>query len=354
LVKSFGAFTALKSVSMQIEHGEFVAVLGPSGCGKTTMLRLVAGFDTVTAGNITIGETLVSGSGVHVPPEKRGMGIVFQSYALWPHMDVSENVAYALRVQGLSAVEREQRVATALATVGLSELRSRRPATLSGGQRQRVALARCLAAQPGIVLLDEPLANLDVHLRSSMEGEFAAFHKRSGTTMFYITHDQAEAMALADRIAVMDQGKILQMATPSKLYREPRNPVVARFIGAGMVLPARIEGDSFAGRIAVNVQGHRAVVRCQQEMTPAVQGNLCVRAGDMEIVPVYTGKKQSEPDGMKGTVHRGYFQAEVALAGDSHRMIQLHLHEPTQVKQGDMVHVRIKDGWLIPEDENTP
>ncbi len=354
LTKTFGAHAALKNVSMTIENGEFVAVLGPSGCGKTTMLRAVAGFDTVSGGRIAIGDETVSGPGVHVPPEKRRTGIVFQSYALWPHMDVGENVAYALRVQKVGAAEREARVAKALATVGLIDYRSRRPATLSGGQRQRVALARCLAVQPEIVLLDEPLANLDVHLRASMEEEFSAFHTRTGTTMFYITHDQAEAMALADRIAVMDHGQILQMATPSELYREPCNAIVARFIGAGMVLPAHLEGAPAAGRVSIDVLGHRAVVRCRPDTPPAGPVALCVRAADLSLAPLAPGRDQ----GMRGTVHRliyqgGHFTADIALEGVGNS-VQLSLPEPASVKPGDSVQVIVHDGWVIPEPSPAP
>ncbi len=178
----------------------------------------------------------------HVPPERRRIGIVFQSYALWPHMTVAENVAYGLTVAGVRDPERARRVQAALALVELDGFAARRPAALSGGQRQRVALARCLVTEPSLVLLDEPLANLDVHLRAAMEDEFARFHARTGTTMVYITHDQAEAMALADRIAVMDRGRLLQVATPSQLYREPADAIVAGFIGEGMVFPVEVVG----------------------------------------------------------------------------------------------------------------
>ncbi|MGL5448506.1 MAG: ABC transporter ATP-binding protein, partial [Rhabdaerophilum sp.] len=258
VTKRFGTHKAVDQVSMVVEDGEFVAVLGPSGCGKTTLLRLVAGFDTLGEGTITIGDRIVSGPAGHVPPEDRRMGIVFQSYALWPHMSVAENVAYALKVQGVPPALRALRVNSAIETVGLTSFQDRRPASLSGGQRQRVALARCLAMEPTMVLLDEPLANLDVHLRASMEDEFATFHKRTGTTMFYITHDQAEAMALADRIAVMDHGRLLQLATPSLLYREPANEIVARFIGAGMILKARAIAPPSDEHAMVEIRGYRA------------------------------------------------------------------------------------------------
>ncbi len=190
------------------------------------------------------------------------MGIVFQSYALWPHMSVAGNVAYALKVRGMPAAERDKRVAAALSTVGLSDFADRRPASLSGGQRQRVALARCLAMEPSLVLLDEPLSNLDAHLRAAMHAEFAAFHQRAGTTMIYITHDQAEAMALADRIAVMDGGRLLQAAPPSTLYREPANATVARFVGEGLVLPARALDMDGAGRCHVELFGTVIPMRC--------------------------------------------------------------------------------------------
>jgi len=220
VTKSFGGARALDDVTLAVEDGEFLAILGPSGCGKTTLLRLVAGFEMVSEGEIAIGAEILSAPGRHAPPEHRRMGIVFQSYALWPHMSVAENVAYALKVKGMERAERGQRVGAALRSVGLDGFADRRPASLSGGQRQRVALARCLAMEPALVLLDEPLSNLDAHLRAAMHAEFAAFHRRMRTTMIYITHDQAEAMALADRIAVMDKGRLLQAAAPSTLFRE--------------------------------------------------------------------------------------------------------------------------------------
>src|SRR5690606_8838545 len=210
------------------------------GCGKTTLLRMVAGFEKVSDGRIIIGGETMSSSEHSAPPEKRRVGIVFQNYALWPHMTVAENVGYSLRVAKVPRAERDRRVTEALALVNLAGYGDRRPANLSGGQRQRVALARCLVSAPSLVLFDEPLANLDVHLRAAMEDEFADFHKRTGTTIVYITHDQAEAMALADRIAVMDHGRLAQLASPRDLYREPANEMVASFISQGIVLPAKV------------------------------------------------------------------------------------------------------------------
>jgi iron(III) transport system ATP-binding protein len=349
--KAFGNHLALDTVSMEVEDGEFVAVLGPSGCGKTTLLRLVAGFEQLTSGSISLGGRLFSGrqgSGelVHIPPENRRMGIVFQSYALWPHMSVEENVAYALRVQNVPAAERSARVATALETVGLTEFRDRRPALLSGGQRQRVALARCLAMQPQMVLLDEPLANLDVHLRAAMADEFARFHKKTATTMVYITHDQAEAMALADRIAVMDEGKLLQLAAPSKLYREPANETVARFIGAGLVLPARRRGAPAVGTVSVDVYGHQAIVRCATGEPLSADIKLCIRATDLSASRTKQGTLAGR---VKRLIYQGgHFLADVTLQAAPDITVSLMLPEPAEYAEGDSIGVSIKDGWCLP------
>jgi iron(III) transport system ATP-binding protein len=198
ITRRFGPLAAVDGVDLRIAAGEFFAVLGPSGCGKSTLLRLIAGLETADAGTIAIAGRAMAGPGLHVPPEARGVGVVFQSYALWPHMTVRENVAFPVP----RGPDRAARVDRCLAMVELGAFADRRPADLSGGQRQRVALARCLAQEAGTILMDEPLANLDPHLRAAMEEELAAFHRRSGATTLYITHDQAEAMALADRVAI--------------------------------------------------------------------------------------------------------------------------------------------------------
>ena len=258
--KHFGGTPALRSITTRIADGEFVALLGPSGCGKSTLLRLLAGFETPTRGAISIGaqEVANAATGQSVPPEARNIGFVFQSYALWPHMTVWRNVSYPLEVRGLSKQARAEQTARALEATGLTGFEARMPSDLSGGQRQRVALARCLVSDPQAVLLDEPLANLDVALRAAMQEVFLDFHARTQATMIYVTHDQAEAMAMADRIAVMDQGQIAQFDTPQALYARPRSRFVAGFVGEGTVLPldgvrqdkdglvAQLNGASFA------------------------------------------------------------------------------------------------------------
>ncbi len=245
LHKAYGSTAVVKGVSLSIASGEFLALLGPSGCGKTTTLRMVAGLETPDAGTITIAGQLVDGPGVCVPPERRRLGMVFQSYAVWPHRSVEENVAYPLQRQGVAAGELAGRVKEALDWVRLGAFAARMPSQLSGGQLQRVAIARALVASPRVLLLDEPLSNLDAGLREELRGEIAALRARLGTTMIFVTHDQAEALALADRVAVMNRGVIEQVDAPELIYREPATPYVAGFVGGANRLEGRVEGGAF-------------------------------------------------------------------------------------------------------------
>ncbi|WP_395446368.1 ABC transporter ATP-binding protein (plasmid) [Aminobacter sp. UC22_36] len=346
VTKTFGDFDAVKDVSIDVRDGEFLAVLGPSGCGKTTLLRLVAGFENVTSGDIRIGNEIVSTADGCVPPEKRRVGIVFQNYALWPHMTVAENIGYSLKVAKVDAETRKRRVDDAMALVDLKGFGDRRPANLSGGQRQRVALARCLVAAPSLVLFDEPLANLDVHLRAAMEDEFAAFHKRTGTTIVYITHDQAEAMALADRIAVMDNGRLAQLAAPRELYSEPANEMVASFISEGIVIPAQVLSPAESGHIRVGVLGQEIVVRCREGERPRDNAKICCRA------PEISAAAAGEP-GIDGTVRRAVYKGGVArieFAPDADPSVTLHFEQPdpNPFEAGAKARVRIASGWLIP------
>jgi iron(III) transport system ATP-binding protein len=228
--------TAVDNVSLSIGQGEFVTLLGPSGCGKTTTLRLVAGFEFPTAGRI-----LLDGRDIaHVPPDKRGMAMVFQSYALFPHMSVFENIAYGLRLRHWPKAEIERTVGEMMALVNLSGLEHRRPASLSGGQQQRVALARAMAVRPKVLLFDEPLSNLDAKLRVALRAEIRRLQKQLGITSIYVTHDQAEAMSLSDRVVVMNAGRVEQASAPAELYARPATRFVADFIGRANFLDVTV------------------------------------------------------------------------------------------------------------------
>ena len=243
--KRFGDVTAVNDFDLTVKDGEFVSLLGPSGCGKTTSLRMIAGFERATEGEIYIGDHCVSSStkNTFVPPEKRDIGMVFQSYAVWPHMTVTENVAYPLKIQKVPKEERAARVAEMLKMVHLDEYASRYPHQLSGGQQQRVALARALVMRPGLLLLDEPLSNLDAKLRESMRFEISSIQKELGITVIYVTHDQSEAMTMSDRVVVMSRGVIQQIGTPYEIYRNPANKMVADFIGLVNFVEGEVQGD---------------------------------------------------------------------------------------------------------------
>jgi iron(III) transport system ATP-binding protein len=237
----YGGTAVLDDINLDIERGEFFAFLGPSGSGKTTLLRLIAGFGVPAQGRIVIGERDVTA----LPPWNRNVGMVFQSYALWPHMTVARNVAFGLERRSLRRAEITRRVDAALELVGLSEYAQRRPAQLSGGQQQRVALARTIVIEPEVLLLDEPLSNLDARLRVEMRAELRTLQRKLGLTAIYVTHDQEEANAIADRIAVLDQGRIQQIGTPAELYDSPANRFVATFLGTANLIEGRIIGGRF-------------------------------------------------------------------------------------------------------------
>ncbi|HOB43560.1 MAG TPA: ABC transporter ATP-binding protein [Limnochordia bacterium] len=245
VTKAFGDVVVLKDFHETIQDKEFVTLLGPSGCGKTTMLRMIAGFEKPTSGLIKIGDRVVSGNGTFVPPEKRGIGMVFQSYAVWPHMNVFDNVAYPLKIAKRPKDEIKKKVERVLETVHLSQYAQRFPMQLSGGQQQRVALARALVAEPSVLLLDEPLSNLDAKLRESMRFEIKQIQREYGITVVYVTHDQTEAMAMSDRIVVINRGVVQQVGSPTEVYRRPANQFVADFVGTINFL----KGEAKGGRI---------------------------------------------------------------------------------------------------------
>ena len=255
IVKSFGESTVVQDISEVIRAGEFVTLLGPSGCGKTTILRMIAGFEKPSSGEIWFDERLICGGKTFVPPEKREIGMVFQNYAVWPHMTVFDNAAYPLTIRKTPKEEIRTRVEKALELMHLEKYAQRLPNQLSGGQQQRVALARALVAEPKLLLLDEPLSNLDAKLRESMRFEIKRIQEALGITVIYVTHDQTEAMAMSDRIFVIDHGRIQQVGSPEEIYNSPVNPFVADFLGKVDFF----RGEAGNGRIVLPELGGQAI-----------------------------------------------------------------------------------------------
>nr|WP_236771924.1 ABC transporter ATP-binding protein [Agrobacterium tumefaciens] len=333
LSKSFGAGSkpAVDDVSLTVRDGGFLALLGPSGCGKTTVLRMIAGFEQPTDGSVLLGERVLADAGSMVPSERRNMAMVFQSYALWPHMSVADNAGYPLKVRGISGEKYREKVRQALAAVRLESFADRRPAELSGGQRQRVALARCLVTEPDVVLLDEPLANLDRHLRQEMEETFREFHARSGATMIYVTHDQAEAMALATDVAVMSHGKLLQVAPPAELYARPEGRLVGSLVGQGAILTVPLrEGASRD----LDWPGLRAAM----ESGAASQMDILVRPQDVV----------RDSEGITCTVTSVLYEGErYALRLDLPDGQAIRAYSREAVAIGDRLPVAIRAAWRL-------
>ncbi|MEQ3554262.1 ABC transporter ATP-binding protein [Pseudonocardia nematodicida] len=348
LTKRFGDATVVAGLDLSVSDGEAVVVLGPSGCGKTTCLRMVAGFERPDDGEIRLGGRCLAGPGTFVPPERRGMSVVFQSYALWPHMTVEQNVGYGPTTARVGRAEVRRRVAEALGLVRLPDAGRRYVHQLSGGQQQRVALARALVNDPALLLLDEPLSNLDTHLREELRAEVKRIQRSLGVTMLYVTHDQAEALSLADRLVVMNSGEIAQVGSPEEVYRRPRNSYVARALGTTNILTAT---GSPAGRGYLRVLGNvDAAVEMAGE--PGAGGVVVsVRPADVTPVPVSDAE---EPTGRI---------AEALFFGD---LVQYRVDvpgRPTPVKAngpgtrllavGTEVRLEITPGALAPLDDET-
>jgi ABC-type Fe3+/spermidine/putrescine transport system ATPase subunit len=348
--KRYGETWAVQDVSLSILPGEFYTLLGPSGCGKTTLLRMLAGFATPDAGRIVVDDEVIDA----VPPWKRNVGMVFQHYALWPHMSVFENVAFGLRARGLSGAELDRKVKAALALVGLEGFEARRPSQLSGGQQQRVALARTLVIQPRLLLLDEPLSNLDALLRTQMRLELARLHRDVGITTIYVTHDQAEALALSTRIAVMLGGRVIQQGRPEDIYWRPRNRFVAEFVGSANLVPVRVIEVRDLGVLVETSGGSRLPVASPgHAWAVGARGLLCLRPEALRLE-----EAERAAGGLRGTVTAHSFEGsrqfyDVAISGGTLRveMITSAL-QGRSYQAGDLVKVEVapETSVLLPEE----
>ena len=284
VTKRFGPNVVVDDLNLTIEDGEFVTLLGPSGCGKTTTLRMLAGFAQPDAGRIMVDGKVYSSASSVVPPESRGMGMVFQNYAVWPHMTVFQNVAFGLQVLKRPKSEVDGRVSKILEIVGLKGLEKRYPTQMSGGQQQRVALARSLVVEPSILLLDEPLSNLDAKLREHMRWELKELQQRIRITFVYVTHDQAEAMALSDRVAVMSLGKLQQYGPPREIYQHPANRMVADFMGLVNLIPVRVAGKAAGdGAWKVAMGGTEVDVAIPFQVEPGTDLMMAVRPENVTL-----------------------------------------------------------------------
>jgi iron(III) transport system ATP-binding protein len=348
LSKSYSGDAGLAAVadlSLDIDDGQFVTLLGPSGCGKTTTLRLIAGFIAPDAGTILADGRLLSSPGQVVPPEDRGMGMVFQNYAVWPHRTVFENVVFGLKLRRVAAADARERVKRTLALVNLTGLEDRLPGELSGGQQQRVALARSLVVEPEILLLDEPLSNLDAKLRERMRGELKELQRRTGITFVYVTHDQSEALALSDRIAVIHGGRLQQLGTPQEVYARPASRVVADFMGLINLLPATVVArEASRGRLQTPA-GWTTVVDVPATAAPGQRVEIAIRPEDVRLQPITEADARDQGEGIQAatvtdcTFLGNIMEYHVTLEAGAALRVQTHPLE--QFAIGDKVAVRI-------------
>ncbi len=323
LSKTFGQTKALDDVSLEIDKGKVLTLLGPSGCGKSTTLRIVAGLEKPDTGEIRIGgkQILSIRDGINLPPEKRNMGLVFQSYAIWPHMTVEQNVAYPLKLRGMARSEIKRRVGEALNTVDLVAQSSRDAPKLSGGQQQRVALARALVYEPQVLLLDEPLSNLDVKLREQMRFELKLLQSRLNLTLIYVTHDQAEALSLSDQIAVMSNGRVEQFGRPRELYEHPKTEFVRDFLGKTITLPAQLEGRTRTETI-IKLDGNPVRLVCRDngqrpQLSTGSDVLIAIRPERVALVKSATTETNHVPGRIEAVLYQGERTECLVAVGDT-------------------------------------
>lgn len=339
LLKTFGETVAVDNIDLDVPDGSLTTFLGPSGCGKTTTLRMVAGLETPSAGTISLGDEIVHGDGVHIPAERRRIGMVFQSYAVWPHMTVFDNVAYPLKVRRMRRDELRRRTNAALKTVQLEELAERFPAQLSGGQQQRVAVARAIVFEPRILLLDEPLSNLDAKLRVQMRIEIRELQQRLGVTTLYVTHDQHEALAISDQVAVMNHGEIVQLGSPQDIYERPVSKFVADFVGWTNFLPGTMTDNG-----SVNVLGETIDVNCSG-LAAGTDVHVTIRPEDVRIGTNGNGQEVTFNGDVRTSMYMGRnLMCEIAIG---EYVMQAHVPTSVAVKIGETVPVSFDAGDML-------
>jgi ABC-type Fe3+/spermidine/putrescine transport system ATPase subunit len=347
LVVRYGNVTAVDGVSFDVADGEFVSLLGPSGCGKTTTLRCIAGLESASSGEIQIGDDIVARGPRETAPERRGVNMVFQSYAVWPHMTVFDNVAYGLRSQRLADGEIASRTAEALRLVGLSDYAPRYGTELSGGQQQRVAVARAVVTEPRLLLFDEPLSNLDAGLRERMRLELVQLQRRLGRTSVYVTHDQAEAMMMSDRIILMNRGRIVQESPPRTLYERPASRFAAEFVGNANLLAGHIAGGQGTGRLSLALGGMSLAADCAEP--PPGPWLACIRPENIGIAPAPSGTNV-----FAARITRlAYLGATLQCTLDAGGLaLRADLPAHSAVREGDALAFQIDPGRivLVPDD----
>lgn len=339
--KSFGRTSVLRDISLTIETGDFFFILGASGCGKSTLLRIIAGLERQDTGKILANGESIS----EVPAHKRGIGMVFQQYALWPHMTVAQNISFGLEVQGVSGGERSRRVAEALELVRMNDFEGRYPHEISGGQQQRVALARALAVNPRIILLDEPLSNLDARLREEIRQELQELHQRLRVTMIYVTHDQEDALTLASKIALLRAGSVEQVGTPHDLYEAPRTRYVAEFLGSANILSCSIAGSAGPGSTAVNLRSSDETTFIARNPAAYTAGHvhLCIRPEAVRVAKEYTAEQgPSLPATIKHVAYKGaHLDIECETrAGEVVLARTLSTHAQSELSSGARVYLQ--------------
>ena len=333
IAKSYGSHQVHKDLSLSIEKGECFTLLGPSGCGKTVLLRLIAGFETPDAGQISIDNTVVSdpAAGIYIPPDSRGLGVVFQDYAVWPHMSVFENVAYPLKIAKRPKDEIRNRVMESIEMVGMTGLEKRLPSELSGGQQQRVALARALVANSSLMLLDEPLTNLDANLREEMRFEIKELQRKLNITVLYVTHDQEVALAISDRLAIMDDaGRIRQTGNPWEIFERPADPFIFNFMGIANFMPVRRAGESYL------VGSGEQRIPWEAPQGDAAEWVAGFRPSDVQISP--------QGPGLRGTIRRASF-----LGAMIDYLIEV---DGTHLRTSIETHEAVAKGLMFKEDDS--